>query len=197
MSENRQSRAAPTIEPGQIWLIEQLSATDLSPMDRNAVIRANVVLYDRALEPLVAEILPLGSYAEPLPRDHRAGGSAITPRALQFAADGWSVVQLVEALPGQRAAAGLNRLQRPGIPAIQVPAIQVPAIQVPAIQVPAIQVPAIQVIARTPVRDATLPERPVLIDEFADDEALTQVFGSLGVRAPAPAQTFTANGLAG
>jgi hypothetical protein len=102
MSENRQSSEKPTIEPGQVWLIEQLSETELSPIDRGALTRANVVLYDRALEKLVAELLPLGGYAEPLPRDHRAAGSAVAPRALQFAADGWSVVQLIEARPGRQ-----------------------------------------------------------------------------------------------
>jgi hypothetical protein len=101
MSEYRKSGGTPAIEPGEVWLIEQLSETELSPLDRGAVTRANVVLYDRALERLVAEILPLGGYAEPLPRDHRAKGPANAPRARQFAADGWSVVQLVEARPGE------------------------------------------------------------------------------------------------
>ena len=51
---------------------------DLAPLDRDAVASANVMLYDRALGVLVAEILPLGTYAEPLspPARRRVGGLA-------------------------------------------------------------------------------------------------------------------------
>jgi hypothetical protein len=43
---------------------------------------------DRALASLVAGVLPLGGYAEPLACNARDAGSAISPRALEFAADG-------------------------------------------------------------------------------------------------------------
>ena len=99
MSKDRQ-RSPGAIEAGQIWLVEQTAAADLSARGRGAVLGANVVLYDRALAPLVAEILPLGAYAEPLPQE---ATTALSPRALAFAADGWSVVQLVEPCASRRA----------------------------------------------------------------------------------------------
>ncbi|HLY45446.1 MAG TPA: hypothetical protein VKQ73_07690 [Stellaceae bacterium] len=107
MSLHRRSEAAPTIEPGQVWLIEQASTAELGASEREAITSANVVLYERELEELVAEMLPLGSYAEPLSRDHRRDGLAIAARALQFAADGWSVVQLIAARPGRDAGLSL------------------------------------------------------------------------------------------
>ena len=102
MSEHRQIGAAPTVRPGEIWLVEQAPDTDFAPLDRDAVLSANVILYDRTLEPLVAEILPLGTYAEPLPGGGQGTGPAISPRALRFAAEGWSVVQVVASWPGWR-----------------------------------------------------------------------------------------------
>jgi len=74
-------------------------ATALSELDRDALTSANVVIYDRALAGVVADVLPLGGYAEPLSFGCQAAGRALSPRALQFAADGFSVVQLVEASP--------------------------------------------------------------------------------------------------
>jgi hypothetical protein len=89
----------PTIEPGQIWLIEHDPAAPISGIDRDALCQANVVLYDRALATLVAESLPLGGYAEPL----SAADPAISQRALALAGQGWSVVQIVAARPSHRA----------------------------------------------------------------------------------------------
>ena len=57
------------------------------------------MLYDRALAPLVAQLLPIGAYAEPLSAPTMAAGPAVAPRALDFAAEGWSVGQLVAAGP--------------------------------------------------------------------------------------------------
>src|SRR6476646_597541 len=93
----------PDVLPGQIWLVEHGAGMALSPLDRAILAAANVVLYDRALASLVAQLLPLGAYAEPLPGVEPATGPAITPRALDFAAEGWSVVQLVAAGPAWRA----------------------------------------------------------------------------------------------
>lgn len=101
MSELREPSPQPTVLPGQIWLIEQEAASSLTALARSALAGANVVLYDRALAAPVADALPLGSYAEPLPGDRGATNETIGPRALRFAADGWSVVQLVEARPGR------------------------------------------------------------------------------------------------
>src|SRR5207245_7782398 len=93
----------PGVLPGQIWVVEHDPGMPLSPLDRAVLIGANVVLYDRALASLVAQLLPLGAYAEPLPGVEPATGPAIMPRALDFAAEGWSVVQLVTAGPAWRA----------------------------------------------------------------------------------------------
>ncbi|TMK07211.1 MAG: hypothetical protein E6G72_15740, partial [Alphaproteobacteria bacterium] len=93
----------PDVLPGQIWLVEHSAGMPLSPLDRAVLAAANVVLYDRALASLVAQLLPLGAYAEPLPGVEPATGPAIMPRALDFAAEGWSVVQLVAAGPAWRA----------------------------------------------------------------------------------------------
>lgn len=119
MSHIRQIAAAPAVRPGEIWLVEQAADADLAPLDHDAIASANVILYDRGLEALVAEILPLGAYAEPLPAGERGAGRAISPRALRFAEDGWSVVQIVEARPGWRervqgAAATLGTPRRSG-----------------------------------------------------------------------------------
>ena len=181
MREDRQSSLEP-IRPGQIWLIEQPSASVLFPLDRGALTSANVVIYDRTLAPLVARFLPIGAYAEPLPLDAQAAGSAISPRALQFAAEGWSVVQLVEARPGRRerlhdAIGALMPLGGGG----DLPLLA---------------------IAKTAADghrqwEGCLRNSSDLIDEFGDEDPLTLVFGPLVIRYPAPAYAFAANGLAG
>ena len=119
MSHIRQIAAGPAVRPGEIWLVEQAADAELTPFDHDAIASANVILYDRALETLVAEILPLGRYAEPLPAGGQGAGPAISSRALRFAEDGWRVVQIVEARPGrseqvQHAAATLGTPRRSG-----------------------------------------------------------------------------------
>jgi hypothetical protein len=119
MSHIRQIAAGPAVRPGEIWFVEQATDADLAPLDHAAIASANVILYERALEALVAEILPLGTYAEPLPAGAQGAGPAISSRALRFAEDGWSVVQIVEARPGrpervQGAAASLGTPRRNG-----------------------------------------------------------------------------------
>jgi hypothetical protein len=178
MRENPRSQPS-TIEAGQIWLIEQQATTGLCPLDRGAVTGANVVLYDRALAPLVAAVLRIGSYAEPLPLNAR---EAISPRALAFAADGWSVVQLTEPCAGRRA-----RLQGPAQALIPLAGTG---------ELP-VQVIAKSAGARGRRRDGCLPRLALLIGELGDDDQLTLVFGPLAIRAPAHSHAFTANGLAG
>src|SRR5256885_16296389 len=126
MRENRPSPHLPSIDPGQIWLIEHDPTTALAALDRAVLTHANVVLYDRALAPLVAQVLPIGAYAEPLSAATVAAGPAVAPRALDFAAEGWSVVQLVAAgrargarfaplVPGLRPAPPGGALSGPGV----------------------------------------------------------------------------------
>src|ERR1700720_3416545 len=92
----------PSVDPGQIWLIEHEPSAVLGALDRAVLCRANVVLYDRVLAALVAQALPIGDYAEPLPATVPLAGPAIAARALEFAIGGWSVVQLVAAGPAWR-----------------------------------------------------------------------------------------------
>jgi hypothetical protein len=96
-SADAAARAAiPIVEPGQLWLIELPAAdSDLSPLERQALSTANVVIYDSPLAAILASILPLGGYAEPAAS---GDGKADHPveRCLRLALDGWSVVRLVE-----------------------------------------------------------------------------------------------------
>ena len=186
ISEERHSRLEPTIGPGQIWVIEQASPAALTALHRDALDRANVVLYDRALAPLVARVLPIGTYAEPLPADETAGdgaaNSAISPRALQFAADGWSVVQLVPAHGDWRRrlrGVATTASRRNGGANLPLHAITTTAAD------------------RHRRWDGCLRDLAVFVDEFADDDFLTLIVGPLVSRHPSRGDAFTANGLAG
>jgi hypothetical protein len=87
-TDNRPSPA------GQIWLIETTADGCLAAGDRDALVAADIVLYDAALTALVSNVLPANCYAEAF---HLADASkpAISPRALNLVADGWRVVVLV------------------------------------------------------------------------------------------------------
>ncbi|MGE5270056.1 MAG: hypothetical protein ACM3JG_10350 [Thiohalocapsa sp.] len=171
------------IGPGQVWLIEQDAAGAISAGDRDVLTAANVILYDRALAPLVAEILPLGTYAEPLSREACLFGPAIAPRGLQFAGDGWSVVQIVEA-----GAAWRRRLRESAEMLSPPPPRSDLRLRLIAKGGESIGMP----------RDVDAAgEFLELFDAFAKDEPLTLVLGPLTHRAPAAGAAFTANGLAG
>ena len=172
----------PGVLPGQIWLVEHGAGMPLSPLDRAVLAAANVVLYDRALASLVAQLLPLGAYAEPLPGVEPATGPAITPRALDFAAEGWSVVQLVAAGPAWRARLAalppaLFRASRDGALPVRVVAKDSGG--------------------HERAFDAGHDDFAELIRGFGDSERLTLVLGPLAAPRSAPAYAFTANGLAG
>lgn len=89
----------PRVEPGQIWLVE-CGPASLCAFHAFLLRHANVVLYERALGPVLAECLPIGAYAEPLSATAIAG-TVIAQRARHFAAEGWSVVQLIERRDGR------------------------------------------------------------------------------------------------
>ena len=90
-------RKAAELGPGEIWLM-QLPATGsrLPSWQFRALTAANVVIYDRALVTRIAEILPLGGYAE------LAGANALD-RSFGLALDGWSVVRSIAAEPPRHA----------------------------------------------------------------------------------------------
>ena len=84
----------PVMRPGQLWLIElPTTAPEFAPLEYRALSNANVVIYDRALAPAVARLLPLGGYAEPAAAidGQSAAGSE---RCIRFVRDGWSVARL-------------------------------------------------------------------------------------------------------
>jgi hypothetical protein len=180
MRHDLPSRRLPTINPGQIWLIEHDPASELSALDRDALINANAVIYDRVLAPLVALVLPMGAYAEPLPFAERLAGPAISPRAFELAQEGWSVVQLVEPRPERR-----RRMHLAPPVLLRANGGELPVL----------------VIAKAEERyrewDACLNTLPEFVDEFGEDELLTLVFGPIAARYPTRTHAFTANGLAG
>jgi hypothetical protein len=172
----------PNIRPGQIWVIEHDPGAPLCRLDSAAIGQANVVLYDRALAPLIAQVLPVGAYAEPLSGMAPAAGPAIVPRALDFASEGWSVVQLVSATPAWRARlamapSGLRPAQRSDAIAARV-LVKTGGDQHREIE-------------------ASLVDLADFIRETGADERLSIVFGPFVAHHPTQARAFTANGLAG
>lgn len=80
----------PELEAGQIWMIEISPIDELSTPHRAIMTIGNVIIYDRSLEAIVANALPLGGYAEP------EAEAKTAQRCVQFARDGWSVVRLLD-----------------------------------------------------------------------------------------------------
>jgi hypothetical protein len=130
----------------------------------------------------LAQSLPTGAYAEPLPPTSASAAPAIAPRALDFAAEGWSVVQLVATGTAWRA-------RLPIVPPALIRAHRNSALPV-------------WVMARTARGrrhgvESGIDELADLLREFGKDECLTLVFGPLVAHHRPPAHAFTANGLAG
>jgi len=80
----------PELAAGQIWVIEILPTDELSTLCRAVMTTGNVIIYDRSLEAIVADTLPLGGYAE------LEAEAKTVHRCVQFARDGWSVVRLLD-----------------------------------------------------------------------------------------------------
>jgi hypothetical protein len=87
----------PAIAPGQIWLVELHPDYPASSIERRIFEAANVIIYDRTLAAIVAEILPLGLYAEPVPPAAEVPDAAMIDRCVRLARDGWSVVRTIVA----------------------------------------------------------------------------------------------------
>ena len=178
MQDLRQPVAAG---PGELWFIEHDPRHPLGAGDRAVLTSANVVLYERALAPLVASVLPLGSYAEPL---QVGGDTALSPRTVTFAGEGWSVAQLVG-----NGAAIKTRLRRIDEVLNAIATFGDLPVQV------AVKLEA----GRQRELDSSLRTTFDVIRDLAHEGLLTLVFGPLPLRLPvgAPAHAFTANGLAG
>jgi hypothetical protein len=86
----------PRMRSGQLWVTRLASAgPESAPLEYAALTTASVVIYDRALAPIMARFLPLGGYAEPaVPSEDGIG--ATSARCVRFARDGWSVARLVQ-----------------------------------------------------------------------------------------------------
>jgi hypothetical protein len=80
----------PELEAGQIWVLEIWPSNELPMLHRAIITTGHVIIYDRSLEAIVADSLPLGGYAEP------AAEAKTAQRCVQFARDGWSVVRLLD-----------------------------------------------------------------------------------------------------
>jgi hypothetical protein len=88
------SAELPVMRPGQLWLVElPATAAEFTPLEYRALSNANVVIYDRALAPAVARLLPLGGYAEPV-ASIEGQSAAASERCIRFVRDGWSVARL-------------------------------------------------------------------------------------------------------
>jgi hypothetical protein len=96
---------APAAGSGRLYLIERCGGElGLTAAEQEALVGANIIVYERPLAALVAAVLPLGGYAEPAPAAGTAPDTPVFERCLKFALDGWSVVQLMERRPrAQRA----------------------------------------------------------------------------------------------
>jgi hypothetical protein len=86
--------ALPSLEPGQLWIVQFPSCnSDTLPGEYSVLTNANVLIYDRALAPVVSSFLPLGGYAEPAAES--VVHETAVERCLGFARNGWSVARLV------------------------------------------------------------------------------------------------------
>jgi sulfate ABC transporter ATP-binding protein len=78
------------VATGELWLMGFAGAdSEPTTLERTALARTNVIVYDRVLSDVVAAVMSPGGYAEPTDGDGLA-------RSLHFARDGWSVVRLIE-----------------------------------------------------------------------------------------------------
>jgi hypothetical protein len=173
--------ALPGIQPGQLWVVEQ-SSTDphLSPLGHHVITSANVVIYDRVLYPIVADNLPLGSYAEPTSPDGLVDKTL--DRCIQFARDGWSVVWLADrgGLRGERIARFVERMIGAGCPASL----------------------SVSLFAKV---NGSIPQQTeielgrleIAIDATSSEVSLAVVFAAVGAGAAPPLHAISFNGLAG
>jgi hypothetical protein len=175
----------PSIEPGQLWLVEHSSIDPYSsPLGHRAITAANVVIYDRALYPIVAANLPFGGYAEPA---SSANGSPdkTFDRCIQFARDGWSVVWLVDhGLPRgarrARIARLIDRLSGAGCPASQSARLFTIADR--------------GIIRQT---ETELDRLGIVIDATNSEDGLAIAFAAVGAVAAQHFRAISSNGLAG
>jgi siroheme synthase len=180
MGEDERSKLAATVQPGEYWLIEQPPGKSLCSLDRRALSSADIVIYDRPLAALVAQVLPIGRYAEPLFHSSEPQ-PAVSPRALRFAAEGWRVAQLFVARYGDT-----QRLRDAFEALIQLRPDDLPLVAIAKSAVDGQQ-----------LCHGSLRHLPELIDKLAANDPLTLILGPFGAGCAAPPHAFAGNGLAG
>jgi hypothetical protein len=182
MYDNGPSGDDLNLRHGELWLIEYRT-TGLPMLEARALAGADVVLYDRALAPILAGLLPLGRYAEPVAAMADDDAAAVPPRALKLATEGWRVVHLGEPCPERRrrlrhAAEALSLFGGNGRPVVRL-------------------------VARTagdlPLVDGEVRflDRAETDAGDAENEPLTLIVGPLATSPAVACYAFAANGLAG
>src|SRR5580765_1551225 len=77
---------APAAGPGRLYLIERCGGElGLTAAEREALVSADIIVYERSLAQLVAAVLPLGAYAEPAPEAKQTSEAPVFERCLNFA----------------------------------------------------------------------------------------------------------------
>jgi hypothetical protein len=174
--------ALPGIQPGQLWVVEDLSTDpDLSPLGHHAITLANVVIYDRTLYPIVAANLPHGGYAEPASWPDGAIASVVD-RCIQFARDGWSVVWLADhGMPrDERIGRLVDRMIGAGCPA--------------SLSVTLFANANGNIIQRT---ETELDRLGIVIEATTSEDCLAIAFAAVGAGAAPHLRAIASNGLAG
>ncbi len=185
-NDSRASRRGPAASgPGRLWLIERCGAeAGLTAAETQVLLDANIIIYERSLAPLVAELLPLGGYAEPAPASGLAADRPILARCLRFALDGWRVVQLIDARPAgeraKRAHDAARQLMDAGVSS-DIP----------------VRVVVEAACGGTLDLEVPLHEAAVAMAEHGVQGSVMMAFGPLAVGPSPPSCAFTANGLAG
>jgi hypothetical protein len=173
--------ALPGIQPGELWVVEH-SSTDphLPPFGRHAV-TANVVIYDRALYPILAANLPRGGYAEPAPWPVEAIDRTVD-RCIQFARDGWSVVWFADrgTLRDERISRVIERMISAGCPA--------------SLSVTLFANAKGSISQQT---ETELGRLGIVIDATTPEVSLAITFAAVGTGATAHLHAISSNGLAG
>ena len=170
----------PEVVAGQLWLIEQRAEVAPTASLRQAIAAANVVIYDRTLAEIVADALPLGTYAEPA-----AGREVAAARSAGFARDGWSVVRVLAARAGRR-----ERTRRVQDVVDELAAAQVPG-RLPVMIFTTTGDGALEQV------DARFDDLAAIVDSHARETDLTIVIAAFPAPAAASLHTIAANGLAG
>jgi hypothetical protein len=173
----------PAIAAGQLCLVAVPAAAALSSAAQRLLVTADVVIYDPGLAPFPATAL--GGYAEAAVTAADMPAAVISERALRFARDGWSVVQLVAAPLAAKRGEWLRRV------AEQLVATGAPA------DLPITLLGGAEADAEFPEVEAQLYRLGDTLGNWPEPAELTIVLGAIGTARTPQVYAFAANGLAG